>query len=67
VRLDEPRVQISGITNSQSISWSGIDGPRRPLASFTSLEYFDQPGLTPDIRVLGGRLESLAVVPVDFE
>jgi hypothetical protein len=67
VRLDEPQVQISGIANSQSISWSGIDAPQRPVASFTSLEYFDRPGLTPNIRVLGGRLESLAVVPVDFE
>ena len=34
---------------------------------FTTFEQFDRPGLTPEIRVRGGRLESLAVVPIDLE
>src|SRR5687768_6401900 len=36
VRLHGPSAQISGITNSQQISWSN-NGPA-PLVSFTSLE-----------------------------
>src|SRR4051794_26479702 len=34
VRLDAPQVEISGITNSHQISWSGVEGAERPLATF---------------------------------
>src|SRR4051794_11751034 len=34
VRLQEPLVEISGITHKQSISWSGVEGPERPVAGF---------------------------------
>ena len=64
VRLEEPLVEISGITNAQQISWSR--GPARPMASFTSFEYFDQPWRMPEIRVRGGQLQALAVVPIDL-
>jgi hypothetical protein len=67
VRLQEPLVEISGITNSQVISWSKVEGSKQPVASFMSFERFDSPGLTPDIRVRGGHLEALAVVPMDLE
>src|SRR5262245_49596497 len=40
VRLESPLVEISGITNSQQISWSGAE---RPLASFTSFEQYAGP------------------------
>lgn len=66
VRLQEPLVEISGITNTQRISWSDLGGPERLVAGFTTFEHFDRPGMTPDIHVQGGRLEALAVVPVDF-
>jgi hypothetical protein len=67
VRLDESSVEISGISNRQWISWSNIDGVEPLVADFTSFEHFDRPGLTPAIQVRGGRLESLTVVPVDFD
>ncbi len=67
VRLEEPLVEISGITNAQRISWSDVGGTELPLAGFTTFEHFDRPGIAPDIRVLGGRLEALAAVPVDLE
>jgi hypothetical protein len=67
VRLQEPLVEISGITHTQWISWSDVDQPQHPVASFTSFERFDRPGMTPAIRVQGGRLEALTVVPVDDE
>ena len=67
VRLEEPLVEISGISATQSISWSQVEGPERPVAGFTTFERFDEPGMTPAIRVLGGRLEAVAAVPVDFE
>lgn len=67
VRLQEPLVEISGITNTQWISWSDVEGPELPVAGFTTFEHFDRAGMTPDIRVRGGRLEALAVVPVDLE
>ena len=67
VRLLEPQVEISGITNTQRMSWSDLGGPELPVAGFTTFEHFDRPGMTPDIRVRGGRLEALAVVPVDLE
>jgi len=66
VRLLEPRVEIRGIAHTQSISWSGTDWPERPVADFTTVEHFDQPGLTPAIHVRGGQLETLALHPVDF-
>jgi hypothetical protein len=67
VRLEESRVEIGGITNTQSISRSGAEGPQLPAARFVTFEHFDKPGAGPDIRVRGGRLEALAVVPVDLE
>jgi hypothetical protein len=67
VRLDAPLVEISGISNSQQISWSGSGGSESPLASFTSFETFTGPGLTPEIRVLGGRLESVSITPVEYQ
>jgi len=66
VRLEEPLVEISGITNAQQISWSRGLAPPPPMASFTSFEYFDQPWHMPEIRVRGGQLEALAVVPIDL-
>ena len=65
VRLDEPLVEISGITNAQQISWSA-GSLRSPVASFTSFEQFDQPWQMPEIRVRGGQLETLTVVPLHF-
>ena len=65
VRLDEPLVEISGITNAQQISWSP-GSIRSPFASFTSFERFEQPWLMPEIRVRGGQLEALTVLPLDF-
>ena len=65
VRLHEPLVEISGITNAQQISWSA-GAIRSPVASFTSFEHFDQAWQMPEIRVRGGQLEALTVVPLDF-
>jgi len=65
VRLQEPLVEISGITNAQQISWSA-GAIRSPVASFTSFEHFDQAWQMPEIRVRGGQLEALTVVPLDF-
>ena len=67
VRLQEPSVEISGMTHTQWISWSEAAGSEGPVAGFTTFEHFDRPGMTPDIRVRGGHLEALAVVPVDLE
>jgi len=67
VRLDAPLVEISGITNSQQISWSGATGSDGMLVSFSSYETYAGPGLTPEIKVLGGRLESVSIVPVDYQ
>jgi hypothetical protein len=64
VRLTDPLVEIRGITHPQTISWSGIEGAAGPLAGFTTFERFDASGVTPTIRVRGGTLESLTVVPV---
>src|SRR4051794_23853833 len=66
VRLVAPQVEISGISNSQQISWAGPEGAERPLASFTSFEQFSGPGLTPEIRVSGGQIESLSIVRLDY-
>jgi hypothetical protein len=65
VRLQEPLVQISGIASDQSISWSDDDRSDFPVASFTSFEQYNSPGTVPEIRVLGGRLESLTALLVD--
>ena len=65
VRLQESVVEISGITNAQQISWSP-GSIRSPFASFTSFERFEQPWLMPEIRVRGGQLEALTVLPLDF-
>ena len=66
VRLDEPLVEISGIQHTQRISWSGLEGSARPVASFTTFEHFDGPGMTRMIHVRGGHLEAVTAVPVDF-
>ncbi len=66
VRLEASHVEISGIANAQQISWAAADSEPR-LASFVSFEQYDGARATPNIRVRGGRLESLSVVPVVFE
>ena len=63
VRLEAPFVEISGISNAQQISWSGFESI---TTSFSSYEEFSAPWRMPEVRVTGGRLESLAVVPVSF-
>jgi hypothetical protein len=65
VRLQEPLVEISGITNAQQISWSA-GAISSPVATFTSFEQFEQPWQMPEVRVRGGQLEALSVVPLDF-
>jgi hypothetical protein len=65
VRLEEPLVQISGITNAQQISWTP-GSLNTPVASFTSFERFETPWRMPEIRVSGGQLEAVRVVPLDF-
>lgn len=65
VRLEASQVEISGITNSQQISWAGAESAC-PLATFTSFEQYAGPGLTPEIRVSGGQIESLSIVRVDY-
>jgi hypothetical protein len=66
VRLDEPLVEISGITNAQQITWSGAGGAIPAVAGFSSFETFDRPWRMPDIQVRGGTLEAVSVVPVYF-
>jgi len=66
VRLLEPVVEISGISNSQLISQSNVGGLGSPVVSFSTFEQLGGPGLTPNIQVRGGYLEALTVVPVDF-
>ena len=58
-------VQISGITNAQQISWTP-GSLSTPVASFSSFERFDAPWRMPEIRVSGGQLEALRVVPLAF-
>jgi hypothetical protein len=67
VRLDAPVVEISGIANTQQISWSAMEGLASPVASFSSFETYAGAGLTPEIVVRGGRLESLSIVPMDYQ
>ena len=66
VRLDAPLVEISGITHTQRISWSGLARVERPIASFTTFEHFDGLEMTRTIRVRGGHLEGVTAVPMDF-
>jgi hypothetical protein len=66
VRLHEPVVEISGLTNAQQISWSKVNWTTPPEAGFTSFEYFDKPWSMPEIRVSGGQLQEVAVLPIDF-
>lgn len=60
VRLQEPVVTISGISNGQTISWTP-GSLSTPVASFTSFER----GI-PTVQVTGGTLEGLQVTPIDF-
>jgi hypothetical protein len=66
VRLEEPLVEIGGITNAQQITWSGVRDAIPPVAGFSSFETFDRPWRMPDIKVRGGTLEAVSVVPVQF-
>src|SRR5919206_1309664 len=63
VRLHQPVVEISGITNAQQISWSGSG---QSVASFSSFEEFHSPWQMPAITVTGGQLEAISVLPVEF-
>jgi hypothetical protein len=63
VRLHQPVVEISGITNAQQISWAG---PSQSVASFSSFEEFHAPWHMARISVTGGQLEAVSVAPVDF-
>src|SRR5437016_1781069 len=51
VRLESPLVEISGISHSQSISWSAGETAEAPVARFVTFEHFDRAGLQPDIRI----------------
>jgi hypothetical protein len=66
VRLDEPLVEITGITNAQQITWSGQGTAVPHVAGFSSFEQFDRPWQMPDIHVRGGTLESMSVVPINI-
>ena len=66
VRLGAPLVEISGLANSHQISWSGSPDAERPVTTFTSFEQYAGPGLTPEIRVSGGQIESLSIVRLDY-
>ncbi len=67
VRLDEPTVTLSGISNSQQITRSKTSGAEAPLVSFTTFERFNRGGLSEPIVVHGGRIESLSIDPIIFE
>jgi hypothetical protein len=64
VRLEASTVEISGVTNSQQMSWSGLG--EAPVVSFSSFEQYAGPGLTPEIRVSGGQIESLSIVRLEY-
>ena len=66
VRLHAPVVEISGISNAQQISWADLGRSAQPVAGFSSFEHFDAPWRMPQIRVRGGQLEALSVVPIDL-
>jgi hypothetical protein len=64
VRLEASTVEISGVTNSQQMSWSGLG--EAPIVSFSSFEQYAGPGLTPEIRVSGGQIESLSITRLEY-
>ena len=66
VRLEAPLVEIGGIANAKTITWAGAAHESAPVTSFMTYEQFDGPGLTPEILVRGGRIESLSITPVDL-
>jgi hypothetical protein len=65
VRLRDSTVSISGITNAQTISWTP-GSLTTPVTTFTSFERFDRPWRMPAIRVEGGQLEAMQVLPLEF-
>jgi hypothetical protein len=65
VRLQAPLVEISGVSNTHQISWSP-GALHTPVASFTSFEHFTEPWPMPTIRIEGGQLETMHVVPLSF-
>jgi len=67
VRLEAPTVAVTGISNTQHISWSGVPLDEPMVVSFTSFEQYDRAGMTPDIVVQGGQLESISIVPVEYQ
>lgn len=64
VRIMAPTVEIAGITNAQQLSWSGIAPSEMPLASFSSYEMITSPNALSEVRVVGGKIESLTATPV---
>jgi hypothetical protein len=65
VRFDAPTVEISGITNRQTVSWAGLSEVDQRVSTFMSFEHFAQPGLVRTIHVRGGHLESLSAVLIE--
>src|SRR5262249_370996 len=43
VRMDAPLVEISGLSNSHTISWSGDVSSERRVTTFLSFEQIDRP------------------------
>jgi hypothetical protein len=66
VRLDAPLVEISGITHTQRMSWSGLQGVTQPVASFTTFEHFDGSEMTRTIHLRGGHLEAVTALSMDL-
>ncbi|MFN8524636.1 MAG: twin-arginine translocation signal domain-containing protein [Chloroflexota bacterium] len=66
VTLEAPVVQISGLEHDQSISWSSGATSTPMTASFTSIEQIDSLAEAPAVRVTGGQIQALSVVPVDL-
>jgi len=66
VRLEAPLVEISGIGAAKQISWSGDAGAERPVSGFTMFGQLAGPGLTPEIRVSGGQIDSLTITRLDY-
>jgi hypothetical protein len=67
VRLQDSWVEISGLSQTQQVSWSGAAGDQQPVTSFTAFEHFERGALSTAIEVRGGRLESLRIVPIVVE
>jgi hypothetical protein len=59
VRLHAPQVQIMGISNTQSISWSATPDAEPPVASFTTFETVAAGEPVLEIRIVGGSLEAV--------